>query len=338
MKKVRAGIVGGAGYTGGELLRWLLRHPSLEVTLVTSESQAGEPYAAAHPGLPGYEGRRFQAYDPERLARECDFVFLAKPQPNSFAQVRALFGRVRLIDLSGDFRLGSPEKFERWYHEKHGAPEFLKEAVYGLPEFLAPELRAARLVANPGCYATGVLLALLPLLKAGLVEPEALVSAVSGFSGAGRTPSSTTTAYSVVDNLRPYKVVNHPHQGEILEVLSRLTGHPLDLEFIPQVAGFERGILEVIFCRFQPDLEPASTADVLEKAYRSAPFVRVHPAGRLPELKGVVNTNFCDLGWQPLKGGRLLLVAALDNLVKGAAGQAIQNLNLMAGLPETAGL
>lgn len=339
MNKTRIGIIGGTGYAGGELLRLLPAHPGVAVTLVTSATQAGREISDVYPTLPGYGRQVLRPYRREEMIAECDLVFLAKPQPNSFAAARDLFDRVKIIDLSGDFRFPDAAVFRRWYGREHEAPELQPASVYGLPELNAAQIKTARLLANPGCYPTAVLLALLPAARAGLLAASLSVSAVSGFSGAGRTPSPNSMAWSVVDNIRPYRVGVHPHAGEMELLLNRVAAEPLQVSFVPQVAGFERGIAAVIFAR------PASGAfdeEQLRALYgdfcRRAPFVRLCRPGEFPEIKSVLGTNFCDLGLAVTADGTLVIVSVIDNLVKGAAGQAIQNLNLMTGRPEHTGL
>lgn len=338
MEKIRVGIIGGAGYTGGELLRILVHHRKVAVRLVTSESLSGQKVTDVYPQLKGRCDLTFISYDPEVVKKECQFVFLAKPQPDSFQPVQELFGEVRLIDLSADFRFSNSSDFQFWYQREHQLPELLKESVYGLPELFAEKIRTAKLVANPGCYPTGIILAVYPLMKEGLIEPTVRVSAVSGFSGAGRTPSLNNMAYAVVDNIRPYKVGIHPHTGEIIEVLAATTGKKVVVHFVPQVAGFERGILSVIFLRLKSPQDWRQIAASYQKDYPNAPFVHLYAEGRFPEIKDVVYTNICALGWQVVAENSLIVISALDNLVKGAAGQAVQNLNLMAGFSEEEGL
>ena len=335
MKKVRVGIVGGAGYTGGELLRLLVNHPGVEITCVTSETFSGKKVIENYPELKGLGGIVFQPYKKERVIETCDFVFLAKPHPNSFSMVRELFGKVRIIDLSANFRFPKTKDFERAYQVKHLAPEFLKASVYGLPEIFSKEIKRAKLIANPGCYPTGIILGLFPLFKTNAAEPKVSVSAISGFSGAGR---SNDPAGSFADNIRPYKVGVHPHSAETEEKIEAATGKKMNVDFIPQVAGFERGILSVIFTRLKKKISSEALLSLYQKTYRKCPFVRILPQGKYPEIKNVVMTNFCDIGVQKLKGDNLVIIAAIDNLVKGAAGQAVQNLNIMAGFPETEGL
>jgi N-acetyl-gamma-glutamyl-phosphate reductase len=248
--------------------------------------------------------------------------------------VRELFGKVRIIDLSADFRFPSAQDFERAYRIKHLSPEFLKESVYGLPEIFAKQIKKAKLIANPGCYPTGIILGLFPLFKTNAVKPEINVSAVSGFSGAGRSPLPDNPARSFADNIRPYKVGVHPHSAEMEEKIKAATGREISINFIPQVAGFERGILSVIFTRLKKKISEETLVALYQKTYRNCPFVRICPPGQYPEIKNVVMTNFCDLGVQILKDNSLVIIAAIDNLVKGASGQAVQNLNIMAGFPE----
>lgn len=337
--KLRIGIVGGAGYTGGELLRFLSSHPLASIEAVTSETLAGRAVADHYRNydLPGTLA--FTRYDPREISDKCDFVFLAKPEPDSFTQVRDLAGKTRLVDLSANFRYADAGDFERAYGVAHRAPEFLGRAVYGLPEIFAPEIAAAPLVANPGCYPTAILLAILPAARAGLLEGSICASAVSGFSGAGRTPSEANMAWALVDNLRPYRVGAHPHSGELEEVMNRrLEGGNYRFTFVPQVAGFERGISAVVFAPTRRDVGEEEAAEVYREFYRETDFVRFLGPGRQPEIRMVAGTNYCDIGLVAASPGMLVLTSALDNLVKGASGQAIQNLNLMAGLPGRTGL
>jgi len=338
MKKVRVGIIGGAGYTGGELLRLLANHPGVEITGVTSETFRGKKVIEKYPKLKKLGKLTFQSYKKQRVIETVDFVFLAKPHPDSFSMVRELFGQVRIIDLSANFRFPAARDFERAYQIKHLSPEFLKDSVYGLPEIFSKQIKKAKLIANPGCYPTGIILGLFPLLKTNVIEPEISVSAISGFSGAGRSLSPDIPAYSVVDNIRPYKVGIHPHGAEMEEKIKAATGQKISINFIPQVAGFERGILSVIFTRLKKKTSPEKLVSLYRKTYRKCPFVRICPQGQYPEIINVVMTNFCDLGVQILKNNGLVIIAAIDNLVKGAAGQAIQNLNIMAGFPENEAL
>lgn len=335
MKKIRVGIVGGAGYTGGELLRLLANHAGIEITCVTSETFPGKRVIEIYPELKGLNGLVFQNYQKERVIETCDFAFLAKPHPNSFSMVRELFGKVRIIDLSANFRFPKPQDFKRAYQIRHLAPEFLKTSVYGLPEIFSKEIKKAKLIANPGCYPTGIILGLFPLFKINAVEPKVSVSAISGFSGAGR---SNNPAGSFTDNIRPYKVGIHPHSFEMEEKIEAATGKKVSVDFIPQVAGFERGILSVIFTRLKKKSSPKTLISLYRKTYRKCPFVRICPQGQYPEIKNVMMTNFCDIGVQKLKENNLVIIAATDNLVKGAAGQAVQNFNIMAGFPEMEGL
>ncbi|MFH2069533.1 MAG: N-acetyl-gamma-glutamyl-phosphate reductase [Candidatus Omnitrophota bacterium] len=334
MKKVRVGIIGGAGYTGGELLRLLVNHAGVKITCVTSETFPGKKITEKYPKLKGLNKLTFQPYRKKRVIEDCDFVFLAKPHPNSFLMVRELFGKVRIIDLSADFRFPKARAFERAYQTKHLAPEFLKESVYGLPEIFPKQIKKAKLIANPGCYPTGIILGLFPLFKTSAVEPEISVSAVSGFSGAGRSFSPNNPACSVMDNIRPYKVGVHPHSAEMENKIKAATGKEVSINFIPQVAGFERGILSVIFTRLKKKTSSKTLVSLYQKTYQKCPFVRLCPQGQYPEITNVVMTNFCDLGVQILKDNGLVIIAAIDNLLKGAAGQAVQNLNIMAGFPE----
>ncbi|HQU16601.1 MAG: N-acetyl-gamma-glutamyl-phosphate reductase [Chromatiales bacterium 21-64-14] len=335
---IKVGIVGGTGYTGVELLRLLTGHPHAEVTVVTSRSEAGRDVADRFPNLRGYVDLAFT--DPARAAlRDCDMVFFATPHGIAMAMAGALLeAGVRVVDLSADFRLADAVEWQRWYHQVHTAPGPLAEAVYGLPELNRKQLSAARLVANPGCYPTAVVLGLLPLVEAGVVELDSLVAdAKSGVSGAGRQAQIGLLLAEASDNFRAYSVSGHRHLPEIRQCLGAAAGVPVPVTFVPHLVPMIRGIHATLYARLR---DPGvNVQELFEQRYRDEQFVDVLPAGSHPETRSVRGANTCRLAvHRPGDGATVVVLSVIDNLVKGAAGQAVQNMNLLFGLDEAAGL
>jgi len=333
--KARAGILGFRGYSGAELLRILCRHPQVETVLLEHREDGAK--AAA---IRGDQGPSRLSYSPETVrAERLTIVFLATPPEVSMELAPEILATgARVIDLSGAFRLGTPENYSAWYKAPHTQPQLLAEAVYGLPEFCRARIAGARLVANPGCYPTAANLALRPLLEAGVVDRAAGVvcDAKSGVSGAGRKPSLKTSFCEVTGNFSAYSILHHRHVPEVLGV-SGLEEH--EFSFTAQLLPLDRGILETIYFRAKGLASAAEMLDLYERRYAGEPFVRLHNPGSHPDLHGVAHTNFCDLGVTlDARTGRAVVVSAIDNLVKGAAGQAVQNMNLLLGLPETEAL
>ncbi|CAL1241154.1 N-acetyl-gamma-glutamyl-phosphate reductase [Candidatus Methylocalor cossyra] len=335
---IRAGIVGGTGYTGVELLRILALHPEVDIAVVTSRSDAGKDVEEIYPNLRGVLAARFVEPTPEAF-RGCDVVFFATPNGTAMRWAPALLARgIRVIDLAADFRLQDPALWERWYGEPHACPELLPEAVYGLPEAHRAVIRGARLVACPGCYPTAVQLGLLPLLEAGVVWAEPLVADVkSGVSGAGRKAEVSLLMAETGDSVKAYAASGHRHWPEIRAGLERAAGQPVDLVFVPHLLPMIRGIHATLYAQLK---DP--TVDVqalLERRYRDEPFVDVLPAGSHPDTRNVRGGNRCQIAvHRPQGGATVVVLAVIDNLGKGAAGQAVQNMNLMFDLPETTGL
>ena len=332
MTKAKVGVWGGAGYTGGELLRLLSAHPGVELAQVASRSHAGEAVTKPHPHLRKLDGVKFAAeLDPSAL----DAVLLAgghgeamKWLPGVLAGGRAL----KVVDLSADFRLKNPAQYPEFYGRAHEAPALLADFVYGLPELDAAAVKAASRIANPGCFATAVALALGPLAKAGL-GGAAQITAVTGSSGSGASPSATTHHPAREGNLKAYKPLAHQHVPEIEAFLAKLAGKPsFELAMVPVSGPFVRGIYAICHVEVPASVDLGA---LYAAAYAGKPFVRLIDSP--PELKAVTGTNHCDLH-VAARNGRVVIIAALDNLVKGAAGQAVQNLNLMLGLEETSGL
>ncbi|ADH85060.1 N-acetyl-gamma-glutamyl-phosphate reductase [Desulfurivibrio alkaliphilus] len=337
---IRVGIIGASGYTGAELVRLLANHPGVELTLVTSRQYAGKPLAAVFPHLTG--STELVCEDPTGLktAGRADVFFTAVPHQTAMAVVPELLASgAKVVDLSADFRLHQQQVYEQWY-QTHSAPELLAEAVYGLPELHRAAIAQARLVANPGCYPTSVLLALAPLLKAGCLDPGSLIiDAKSGTSGAGRAAQTGTLYCEVTDGFKAYKVAEHRHTPEIEQELGKLCGQELTVSFTPHLVPMSRGMLSTIYATLAGDYGQGELETILRDYYREEPFVRVLPAGQLPATQYVRGSNFCDLALRvDRRNGRVIVLSAIDNLVKGAAGQAVQNLNLLCGLPEAQGL
>jgi N-acetyl-gamma-glutamyl-phosphate reductase len=331
---IPVGIVGFRGYSGAELAGILQKHPQVEPVLLEHRDAEDQPRPLGHPG-PRREKFSTETVHGEGLA----VVFLATPAEVSLELTLPLLETgAKVIDLSGAFRLGTVENYKRWYKEPHNHPELLAEAAYGLPEFYRSRIPGARLVSNPGCYPTAANLAIKPLVDAGVVVRAAgiVCDAKSGVSGAGRKPSLKTIFCEVTENLSVYSVLNHRHVPEVL----RTSGlEESELSFTAQLLPIDRGILETIYFRAQSVASAADLLAVYQKAYSDEPFVRLYAAGQVPDLRAVSRTNFCDIGVHyDANTGRAVVITAIDNLVKGAAGQAVQNMNLLLGFPETAGL
>jgi len=338
---MRVAVVGASGYTGLELVRILLRHPHFELAAVTSEQRAGLPVGDAFPALRGRLDLVFEANDPERLVGRVDLVFAALPHAASAPSVCALRkAGIPVADLSADFRLRDPATYAAWYGE-HPAPELLGGAVYGLPELYREDLRKARLVAVPGCYPTSVLLPLVPFLRAGLVETSGLVvDSKSGVSGAGRSADPKFLYAERDANCEAYKVGHsHRHVPEMEQEASAAAGRDVQITFVPHLLPTTRGIATSIYARPRAPLSADDAREVLASAYASELFVRVLPAGETPSIASVRGSNFCDVAvFADERNGTLVLLSALDNLVKGASGQAVQCANLMSGFPEETAL
>ena len=332
---VRVGIAGFRGYSGAELVRLLHVHPNVDVVLLEHRSDAAEkPQPLNSPQPPRV------ACSPEAVADAgIGLVFLATaPEVSMELAPGMLAAGAKVVDLSGAFRFKDPEVYSRWYKEKHAAPHLLQEAAYGLPEFFRSGIAKARLVANPGCYPTAANLAIQPLLAAGVVDRAAGVvcDAKSGVSGAGRKPSLKTSFCEVSDNFSAYSVLDHRHVPEVL-LTSGLTEE--DFSFTAQLLPLDRGILETIYVKTRGVADAQALLDLYTRHYENEPFIRLYNPGQFPDLKLVQRTNFCDIGIQfHPAGGRAVIISAIDNLGKGAAGQAIQNMNLLLGFPETEGL
>lgn len=334
---IRIGIVGGTGYTGVELLRLLAQHPDSELVAITSRKEAGTGVAEMFSSLRGKLALQFS--DPDKAdLKACDLVFFATPNGVAMEQARSLVeAGVRIIDIAADFRIQDIAVWEKWYGVKHACPELVAEAVYGLPEVNREKIRAARIVANPGCYPTSVQLGLLPLIEAGIVDLDHLIAdAKSGVSGAGRKAEVHTLLAEASDNFKAYGVPGHRHHPEITQGLTRAAGRPVNLVFVPHLTPMIRGIHATLYARLTGK---ADLQELYEKRYAREAFVDVMPAGSHPETRSVRGANFCRIAVHQPRGGNMAVVlSVIDNLVKGASGQAVQNMNIMFGLAETAGL
>jgi N-acetyl-gamma-glutamyl-phosphate reductase len=335
---IRIGIVGGTGYTGVELLRLLAQHPQANVVAITSRKDAGTGVAQMFPSLRGHYDLAFTEPANANL-QGCDVVFFATPHGVAMSQARELVAAgTRIVDLAADFRLGDPALFERWYKMPHACPDLLEEAVYGIPEINRDAIRKARIVANPGCYPTTVQLGFLPLVEAGLVDVRHLIAdCKSGVSGAGRKAELSLTFCETSDNFAAYGVAGHRHLPEIVQGLNRASREPVTVTFTPHLTPIIRGILATLYAPLRD--RDADLQALYEKRYAGEPFVDVMPAGSLPDTRSVRGSNTLRIAvHRPPDTDLALVIAVEDNLVKGAAGQAIQNMNLMFGLPETSGL
>ena len=338
-KRYRAAVIGGSGYGGAEMIRRLLAHPEVELVRVASVDFAGEPLSAADPKLEGRTALVFEDIAPARAAEGMDVVLLGLPHRVTAQKVPeiAALPRVKVVDMSGDFRLRSAESYERYYGQRHPHPERLADFVYGLPELNRERIRTARFVASPGCFATAIELGLLPLARAGLLEGVVHVQGITGSSGSGVAAQATTHHPVRAGNLRAYRPLWHQHVPEILETLDAAGARDLELRFVPVSAPLVRGILATTFVELPEEWTEERLTRLFRDAYADEPFVRV-PARRLPEVAAVAGSNFAEVGVAagPAFRGRrtATAISALDNLVKGGAGQAVENMNLVLGLDE----
>ncbi len=334
---IKVGIVGGTGYTGVELLRLLAQHPAVQLHSITSRGDVGTPVASLFPSLRGRLSLSFE--DPASAPlHECDLVFFATPNGVAMDQAPALLAAgVRVVDLAADFRLRDVAEWERWYGMRHGSREWLASAVYGLPEVNRAAIVDARLVANPGCYPTAVQLGFLPLLEAGIVDQEHLIAdAKSGVSGAGRKAELVSLFSEAADSLKAYAVPGHRHLPEITQGLAAIAGGPVGLTFVPHLTPMIRGIHATLYARIATETD---LQELFVRRYANEPFVDVLPPASHPETRSVRAANMCRIAvHRPQSGNTVVVLVVIDNLVKGAAGQAVQNMNLMFGLPEATGL
>jgi N-acetyl-gamma-glutamyl-phosphate reductase len=337
MNKLKVGIVGGTGYTGVELLRLLAVHPGAELTVITSRGEAGLPVADMFPSLRGYIDLAFT--DPAQAdLGACDVVFFATPNGIAMQQTRELLAKgVRIVDLAADFRIRDVAVWEKWYGMTHACPDLLAEAVYGLPELNREKIRTAQLVANPGCYPTAVQLGFMPLLEAGVVDESHLIAdAKSGVSGAGRKAETHILFAEAGDNFKAYGVAGHRHLPEISQGLTDMANKKVGLTFVPHLTPLIRGIHATLYAKLTKDVD---LQQLFESRYAQERFVDVLPKGAHPETRSVRGSNQCRIAvHRPQGGDTVVVLSVIDNLVKGAAGQAVQNMNIMFGFAENTGL
>jgi N-acetyl-gamma-glutamyl-phosphate reductase len=338
--KTRVGIIGSTGYTGVELLRLLLRHPQVEVTALTSQKYAGIPIDQVFPSLMKHLPLKCEELNVDQISKKTDFVFTAVPHKTAM-EVVPLFHRQgkRVVDLSADFRFRNAAVYEKWY-QKHTSADLLPESVYGLPELHREKIRKAQIVGNPGCYPTGALIGLIPLVKKGMISVEHIVvDCKSGVSGAGRDVVLESLFCEVNEGVKAYKIFAHRHTPEIDQELSGLAHKEIYVTFVPHLIPMDRGILSTLYVRLTKKMRTEDLLHAVEDFYQGEPFIRTYPKGKLPSTKDVRGSNFCGIGVTVSESDdRAVVVTAIDNLVKGASGEAVQNMNIMLGFPETMGL
>ncbi len=334
---IKAAVLGATGYAGIELVRILTNHPDAEVAVLGSKSFAGQPISEVYPNLRGILDKECEETDIDKVA-ECDVAFTALPHGASKEVIPAIIERgVKVIDLSGDFRYDDAAVYEKWYGQKHSSPELLKESVYGLPELYRDKIKGARIIGNPGCYTTCSILGAYPLLKSGVGSAEnIIIDAKSGVTGAGRGLSQQTHFCECTENMKAYKVACHRHTSEIEQELSHAAGSEVLVSFTPHLIPVKRGILSTIYINLNKSCTTEELTEIYRDFYKNEPFIRIKEAGTLPETKHVAGSNYVDIGVvadERLK--RAVVVSALDNIGKGAAGQAVQNMNILFGLKES---
>lgn len=341
MKKIKVAIAGASGYAGGETLRLLITHPGVKVVAATSEKSEGKPVSTTFPALSGLTDLIYETLDPEKLAKKAEVIFLALPHKTS-APVAAMIHKKgkKIIDLSSDLRLKDAGVYKKWYGEEHSHPELIKNAVYGLPEIKGKKIKGKNIVSNPGCYPTGAILGLAPLIEEAIINLKGIViDSKSGISGAGRNIDLGYLFSEVNEGVKAYKVGVHRHTPEIEQELSLLSGEKVNVSFTPHLIPMDRGILTTIYTNIKKDINEKNLFSLYKRYYSGKTFIRVLEQERLPFTKDVRGTNFCDIGVTvDQRVGRIIVITAIDNLGKGAAGQAIQNMNIMMGLKETEGL
>ena len=338
--KTRVGIIGATGYTGVELLRLLLHHPEVEVTALTSQKYAGVPIDQVFPSLKKNLQLKCEELVTDQIVKKTDFIFTAVPHKTAMETVPLFYRQgKRVVDLSADFRLKDPAVYERWY-QKHTAADLLSESVYGLPELYREKIRNAKIVGNPGCYPTGALIGLIPLVMRGMVSFEnIIIDSKSGVSGAGRDVVLESLFCEVNEGVKAYKIFEHRHLPEIEQELSEMVQKKVLVTFVPHLIPMDRGILTTTYLILTQKWKTEEVLNTFQEHYQKEPFVRICPKGKLPNTKDVRGSNYCDIGIKVNEAdGRAVIVTAIDNLVKGASGGAVQSMNIMLGYPETMGL
>jgi len=334
---IRAGVLGGTGYAGIEVVRLLIKHPEVELCRIVSQSYAGKKISEVYPSLMGICDLECSSLDADDIAASCDVVFTALPHGASKEVIPMLYAKgLKVIDLSGDFRYNDPAVYEKWYEQPHSDPELLKEAVYGLCELHREEIKKARLIGNPGCYTTCSITALAPLVAEGVVDNKSLIiDAKSGVTGAGRGLNLPNLFCECTETMKAYKIATHRHTSEIEQELSLLAGEEIMLSFTPHLAPMKRGILATCYANLKGTHTAEELVALYRKFYDGDPFIRIYDAGQLPEVKHIAGSNYIGIGLVvDERLNRVVVVSCIDNLIKGAAGQAVQNMNLLFGLDE----
>ena len=338
---IKAGIIGATGYTGVELLRILSRHPDVDIVSLTSRTYADQSFSSVFPSATGFSDLVLDSQDAGALADRCDVVFTALPPGVSMEVVETVASKgKKVVDLGADYRFDQVEIYEQWYKVKHKTPFLALKSVYGLPEIHRDIIRENDVIGNPGCYPTSIILGLAPLLKNGLVNPDTIIAdSKSGVSGGGRGLNLAFHYAECNENFKAYNIGAHRHTPEIEQELGKLAGGSLTISFTPHLVPMTRGILSTIYANLKNLCSTAELLDLYNEFYHDEFFVRIHPPGQYPQTKWVCGSNFCDIGLMvDSRTGRVVVVSAIDNLVKGASGQAVQNMNIMFGLPEKSGL
>jgi N-acetyl-gamma-glutamyl-phosphate reductase len=338
---MKAGVVGASGYTGIELVRILLNHPDIELEYISSESFAGQKLSDIYPHLGMNFDKELEMFNCNEALNRCEVLFLALPHGYSSGVAAEGYKKGKLIiDLGADFRLKKIESYLQWYKTEHQAPELLGNAVYGLPELYKESIKGAKIIANPGCYPTSAILALAPLLSHNLIDFKGIIiDSKSGVSGAGRKASEKTHFNSVADSIAPYSVAEHRHTPEIEQELSLVAGEEVTVTFTPQLAPINRGILSNCYATLKTKIDDSELRAIYKEYYADAPFISILPPGRWPHTKWVAGSNNCFLNFKiDYRNDRVVVTSVIDNLIKGASGQAVQNMNIALGIEETKGL
>lgn len=338
---IRAGIIGATGYAGQELIRLLYNHSGVELVHLSSRSYAGKKLSDVYPNFTGILDKKLEGLDAQQMSGDCDVIFFALPHGLAAGQISEdLLTKVKIIDLGADFRLKDKDVYESWYKVKHPTPVFLKEAVYGLCELNRKEIKKARIVANPGCYTTCSITSLAPLIAGEIIDNSTIIiDAKSGLSGAGRTLSLPTHFTESNESFKAYGIGTHRHTPEIEQELGNIAGNDIVLSFTPHLVPMNRGILTTSYALLTKEISSEELIDIYKQYYKNEKFIRIYPKDSLPETKFVGNSNFIDIGIKTdQRTNRVIVIAVMDNLIKGAAGQAVQNMNIMFGLAEDTAL
>ncbi len=338
---IKAGIIGATGYTGVELVRILSGHPEVEIVSLTSQTYADREFSSVFPSAAGFTGLVLEPQDAEKLADSCDVIFTALPHGVSMEVVETVVNKgKKVVDLGADYRFDDVEIYEQWYKVKHKTPELAQESVYGLPEIHRDRIKKAGVIGNPGCYPTSIILGLAPLLRNRLIDFQTIIAdSKSGVSGGGRGLNLAFHYAECNENFKAYNIGLHRHTPEIEQELSKLAGDKITMSFTPHLVPMTRGILSTIYASLTESRKTEELLELYRDFYKDEYFVRIHPQDRYPQTKWVYGSNFCDIGLTvDSRTNRVIVVSAIDNLVKGASGQAVQNMNILFGMPEKTGL